>query len=225
MSDSHDNPVRVVRTTKPVRVTRTTSESEVEVVLDRGPRDPEAKRNLRTPLPFFNHMLEHVAWRGQLNIDLTVRLDHFDLAHLVTEDVGITLGRAVKEYAERNAAAGIVGYGAAYGTIDEALTRVVVSLENRAHLDFTRGAVRLPEQTEGMNSEDLVAFLEGFVQGAQCTLHVDLLKGRDGHGHHIWESAFRGLGMALYEALSQRLWRAGMTAGVAGNIGIRVEEQ
>ena len=216
MSETHGRQVRVVRTT---------SESEVEVLLDRNARDPDAKRKLQTPLPFFNHMLEHVAWRGQMNIDLTVRLDHFDLAHLVTEDVGITLGRAVKEYVEQNAAAGIVGYGAAYGVIDEALTRVVVSFENRAHLDFTRGAVQLPEQMEGMNSEDLVAFLEGFVQSAQCTLHVDLLKGRTGHGHHIWESVFRGLGMALYEALAERPWRANMTAGVAGGIGVRVEQR
>ncbi|PWI58692.1 imidazoleglycerol-phosphate dehydratase [Sulfoacidibacillus thermotolerans] len=197
----------------------------MEITLDRGPRDPDAKQKLASPLPFFNHMLEHVAWRGQMNITLTVQLDHFDLVHVITEDVGITLGRAVKEYVERNAANGIVGYGSAYGVIDESLARAVISFENRAYFDFTRENVELPEQMEGMCSEDLVAFFEGFVQGAQCTLHVDVLKGRQGHGHHIWEAIFRAFGMALYEALMEREWRAQMTAGVAGDIRFEIEER
>ncbi len=208
---------------KRVKVVRETSESVITVILDRETRDPAAKTKLRTPLPFFNHMLEHVQWRSQTNLTVDVALDHFDLAHLVTEDVGITLGRAFKEYVEVNMELGIVGYGHAYGTIDEALTRAVVSFENRAYLDFQTGAVTLPEAVEGMHSEDLVAFFEGFVQGAACTLHLDLIKGRPGHGHHIWEATFRALGMALFEALSPRAWREGMTAGVAGGITMRVE--
>ncbi|MCY0876568.1 MAG: imidazoleglycerol-phosphate dehydratase [Firmicutes bacterium] len=207
---------------EPVCVTRTTRESRMVVRIDRNPRHPEAKKWVQTPLPFFNHMMEHVAWRGQMNIVMEVALDHFDLAHVITEDVGICFGKAVKEYLERGAARGIVGYGHAYGTIDEALTRAVISFENRAYLDFTRNDVQLPEQMEGMHAEDLVAFFEGFVQGAQCTLHLDLLKGRVGHGHHIWEATFRGFGMALFEALEEREWRRDMTAGVAGAISFDV---
>lgn len=207
----------------PICVTRTTSESRICVTLDRGARDLQAKRKLATPLPFFNHMLEHVAWRGQMNLAIEVELDHFDLVHVITEDVGICFGKAVKEYVERNAPLGIVGYGSAYGVIDEALTRAVLSFENRAYLDLNRSAVQLPTQMEGMHSEDLVAFFEGYVQGAQCTLHLDLLKGREGHGHHIWEATFRAFGMALYESLAEREWRAAMTAGVAGAILFEVE--
>lgn len=206
-----------------IRIVRQTSESEIAVELDRGPRDPEMRKRLDTPIPFFNHMLEHVAWRGQVNLSVDVRLDRFELAHVVTEDVGITLGRAVLEDARLRGARGLVGYGAAYGVIDEALARAVLSFESRAFFDFTRGTVALPERVEGMQSEDLVAFFEGFVQGAKCTLHLDLLKGREGHGHHIWESAFRAFGAALYEAASEREWRKGMTAGVAGGITFTTE--
>lgn len=204
-------------------VTRTTSESVITVTLDRGPRDANAKQRLATPLPFFNHMLEHVAWRGQMNLGVEVTLDHFDLVHVITEDVGICLGKAIKEYVDRGATRGIVGYGAAYGVIDEALTRAVVSFESRALLDLQRGCVQLPVQMEGMHSEDLVAFFEGFVQGAQCTLHLDLLKGREGHGHHMWEATFRAVGMALFDALQERAWRAEMTAGVAGQIRYEIQ--
>lgn len=210
-------------TIEPVRVTRTTRESQIVVVVDRNERDPEAKKKVNTPLPFFNHMFEHIAWRAQMNIELDVTLDHFDLVHVITEDVGICFGKAIREYVKRGAARGIVGYGSAYGTIDEALTRAVLSFESRAYLDFDRSSVVLPERMEGMHSEDLVAFFEGFVQGAQCTLHLDLLKGREGHGHHIWEATFRAFAMALYDALSERAWRQQMTAGVAGAIVFSVE--
>ena len=208
---------------KRIRVVRATSESTITILLDRDARDPEAKAKLRTPLPFFNHMLEHVQWRSQTNFSIDIALDHFDLAHLVTEDVGITLGRAYKEYVEEHLDTGLVGYGHAYGTIDEALARAVVSFENRAYLDYQPGAVLLPEAVEGMHSENLVAFFEGFVQGAACTLHLDLIKGRPGHGHHIWEATFRAFGAALFEALAPRAWREGMTAGVAGAITMRAE--
>lgn len=208
---------------KPVRVTRTTRESCIVVELDRNARQPDAKKWVQTPLPFFNHMMEHVAWRGQMNIAVKVELDHFDLVHVITEDVGICFGKAIKEYVERSANRGIVGYGYAYGNIDEALTRAVLSFENRAYLDFARHDVQLPTHMEGIHSEDLVAFFEGFVQGAQCTLHLDLLKGRVLHGHHIWEATFRAFGMALYEALVEREWRSGMTAGVAGAISFDVQ--
>lgn len=206
-----------------IAVTRATSESRMTVVIDRGSRDPEAKKKLNTSLPFFNHMLEHVAWRGQINIAIDVQLDHFDLVHVITEDVGITLGKAIKEYVDRYSQAGIVGYGQAYGIIDEAMTRAALSFESRALFDFTRSSVQLPMHMEGIHSEDLVAFFEGFVQGAQCTLHLDVLKGRESHGHHIWESVFRAFGMALYAALEERSWRRQMSAGVAGAITYEVE--
>ncbi|WP_052330092.1 imidazoleglycerol-phosphate dehydratase [Thermicanus aegyptius] len=209
---------------KPIEVTRTTSESLIQVKLDFGPRDPRGKEKIATPLPFFNHMLEHVAWRGEMNLAVTVKLDHFDLVHVITEDVGITFGKAIKEYIAAHHGEGVVGYGYAYGTIDESLTRAVLSFESRAYLDFNPGDVKLPPAMEGMNSEDLVAFFEGFVQGAGATLHLDLLKGRPGHGHHIWESAFRAFGQALREALTVRPWRAGMTAGVAGTIHFEVKK-
>ena len=80
-----------------IKVERKTAESRIVVILDDGPRDPEAKKKLKTPLEFFNHMLEHIAWRSQLNMAIEVEMDHFSLNHLVCEDVGITLGRAFKE--------------------------------------------------------------------------------------------------------------------------------
>ncbi|PTQ55528.1 MAG: Imidazoleglycerol-phosphate dehydratase [Candidatus Carbobacillus altaicus] len=206
-----------------IRVFRHTRESHIEVVIDDGPIDWEMKEHLTTPLPFFNHMLEHIAWRSGLNVKATAKLDGFFLAHVITEDTGTALGRAIDTYLEENASRGMFGYGFAYGTIDEALARVVLSFEKRALFSFNPGSVVLPEETEGLKSEDLIAFFEGFAQGGRATVHLDLIKGRPSHGHHIWEAAFRAFGQALYEVLRRDARREGMTPGVAGSIHFSVD--
>ena len=60
-----------------------------------------------------------------------------------------------------------------------------VELESRAYCDIDYHGIELSEKVEGMDTEDLETFLEGFAQGAMCTLHIDLVKGHN--GHHIWE--------------------------------------
>ncbi len=199
---------------------RKTAESRIVVKLDFGPRQAAPKQGLQTTMPFFNHMLEQMIWRGEFNIEVKVELEDFYLTHVICEDVGIALGAALKKYVERNVANGLVGHGFALATIDEALAQSVVSFENRAYFDFSHPGITLPLQTENTNAEDLNAFLEGLVQGARCTLHLDLFKGKN--GHHIWEAIFRSLGGALGQALQRREWRKGMTAGVAGPIQINI---
>lgn len=199
-----------------VTAIRKTTESIITVKLAFGPRQVEPKKNLNTTIPFLNHMLEQVLWRGEFNLEVNVELRDFYLYHVVCEDVGITFGKAVKEYIDFYLEKGIKGFGSAFAVIDEAMAQAAISFENRAYLDFHHPGVNIPFQTENMNSEDLQTFFEGFVQGACCTLHLNLLKGVN--GHHIWEALFRSFGEALREALERRPWRKGMTSGVAGPI-------
>lgn len=201
---------------------RKTAESEVIVKVDFGPRYANPKKGLQTSMPFLNHMLEHVIWRGEFNLEVTVELQDFDLKHVICEDIGITFGRALKEHVESKINEGLKGYGSAVSTIDEALAEAVVSFENRAYLDFNAKNITIPAWTEGTNSEDLQTFFEGFVQGACCTLHLNILKGEN--GHHLWEATFRAFGEALFRALELSPWRRGMTAGVAGVIEMQVEK-
>jgi len=206
-----------------VKATRQTAEVEVLVLADFGPRFTDVKKRLKTNIPFLNHMLEHVIWRGEFNLEVEVNLSDFYLTHVIFEDIGITFGKAVKEFMETGVREGVKGYGSAFSTIDEALSRCVVSFENRAYLDFNAPNVLIPSQTENTNSEDLKTFFEGFVQGSLCTLHIDILKGEN--GHHIWEAVFRSFGEALFNAREKREWRKGMTAGVAGQIQMDVESK
>jgi imidazoleglycerol-phosphate dehydratase len=201
---------------------RKTAESQIMVKIDFGPRYADPKKGLNTTMPFLNHMLEHVVARGEFNLEVNVELKDFYLFHVVCEDIGITIGKAIKEYVESRLDDGITGYGSAFAIIDEALAQSVISFENRAYLDFCHPEVVIPSQTENTNSEDLRTFFEGFVQGSSSALHLNILKGIN--GHHIWEAAFRSFGEALSKALSLREWRKGITSGVAGPIKTKISK-
>ncbi len=203
-----------------IKVTRKTTESVMTVTVSEGPVAADYRKKIKTPHPFLSHMIEHIVWRSGLNIEAEVKLDEFFLMHVVCEDLGITIGKAIAEYVKANTASGMYGFGDGMGIIDEARAIAAVSFESRAYFDMTSQFI--PKSTEGMNSEDLQTFLEGLVQGAQMTLQIDVQRGVN--GHHIWEAVFRAVGLALGRALAPNESRKGMTAGVAGNIEFIVEK-
>ncbi len=164
-------------------------------------------------------MIEHIAWRGEVNIDVDLKLDEFVLTHVICEDLGIALGKAAKEYIDRTD--GARGFGDAVGIIDEAKAECALSFESRAYCDIDYHGIELSEKVEGMDTEDLETFLEGFAQGAMCTLHIDLVKGHN--GHHIWEAIYRSFGSALNKVFEVSESRKGKTSGVAGKIDWVIE--
>lgn len=206
---------------KKVKAIRKTTESEMSVTLDFSPLKPDYRKRIATPIPFLNHMIEHTAYRAGFNIETELKLADYSLTHVVTEDLGIALGKAVKEYIDKTD--GAYGYGDAIGIIDEAKAESVLSFESRAYIDIDYHGIEIPTKTEGMLSEDLETFLEGFVQGAMCTLHIDLFKGHN--GHHIWEAIFRSFGAALNKVTAVDESRLGKTSGVAGKIDWIIESE
>ncbi len=175
-------------TARAAKVERNTLETQVSVQLD---IDGSGKGEINTGVPFLDHMLEQVVRHGLLDITITATGDiHIDDHHTV-EDVGITLGQAFsKALSDKK---GIRRYGHAYVPLDESLSRVVVDFSGRPglfyHADFPRARI-------GNFDVDLVIeFLQGFVNHAQVTLHVDNLRGSN--AHHIAETIFKAFGRAL----------------------------
>lgn len=202
-----------------IKAIRKTTESVMGIILDFSPLAPNYREKICTPIPFLNHMIEHIAYRAGFNIKTTIELTDFTLTHLITEDLGMALGKAVKEYIDTTD--GAAGFGDAVGMIDEARASAAISFESRAYIDIDYHGNSVPVKVEGVLSEDLETFLEGFVQGAMCTLHIDLYKGHN--GHHIWEAIYRALGTALNRATAVSEDRKGKTSGVAGKIEWTIE--
>jgi imidazoleglycerol-phosphate dehydratase len=182
---SSDNPAARART---ACADRTTKETSITVSVN---LDGDGRAEIATGVPFLDHMLDQVARHGAL--DLTVKASgdlHID-AHHTVEDVGITLGQAVKQALGDKA--GLTRYGVAYVPLDEALSRVVVDLSGRPgleyHVPFTRPMI-------GAFDVDLThEFFQGFVNHALATLHIDNLRGQN--AHHQAETVFKAFAKAL----------------------------
>lgn len=171
---------------------RNTAETKIELSLN---LDGEGKADIRTGVPFFDHMLTLFAKHGLF--DLTVRVDgdiEIDSHHTI-EDTGIVLGDAFRE--ALGTKEGIHRYGFFYLPMDETLARVVVDLSNRPHLEF-----RHPERVAdapNMPFTLVEEFCRAFASNLRANVHVELLYGRD--GHHIAEAIFKGLSRALRQAV------------------------
>jgi imidazoleglycerol-phosphate dehydratase len=189
------------------RVSRDTLETRIEVVID---LDGSGRSTVATGVPFLDHMLDQVARHGLIDLEVRAEGDLAIDAHHTVEDIGITLGQAVRGAVGDKA--GICRYGHAYVPLDEALSRVVVDFSGRPgleyHVPFTRARV-------GEFDVDLFReFFQGFVNHAQLTLHVDNVRGSN--SHHQAETVFKAFGRALRMALTLDPRAAGSTPSTKG---------
>jgi len=174
--------------------------------------DGSGQTDFDTGVPFLEHMLDQIARHGL--VDLTIKASgdtHVDDHHTV-EDIGITLGQAVKEALGDKK--GICRYGNSYVPLDEALSRVVIDFSGRPALvrnvSFTRAVV-------GDFDVDLVfEFFQGFVNHAGVTLHIDNLRGDN--SHHQVETIFKAFGRALRMAIAVDERMAGVMPSTKGSL-------
>lgn len=188
-------------------VHRETLETRVKVILN---LNGEGRFSAETGVPFLEHMLEQVTRHGLFDLTVNASGDlHID-AHHTVEDIGITLGQALKQAVGNKE--GIQRYGHAYVPLDEALSRVVLDLSGRPGLYYR---VNYPRSHIGNFDVDLIQeFFQGLVNHAAVTLHIDNLQGRN--AHHIAETLFKAFGRALRIAVEQDLRRKGQLASTKG---------
>ncbi|EGV17543.1 imidazoleglycerol-phosphate dehydratase HisB [Thiocapsa marina] len=194
-------------TNRKARVERDTLETRIRVSLD---LDGSGRSNLKTGVPFLDHMLDQVARHGLIDLDIQAEGDlHID-AHHTVEDIGITLGQALAQALGDKK--GLRRYGHAYVPLDEALSRVVVDLSGRPGLefnvDFTRAMIG------GFDVDLFREFFQGLVNHAAVTLHIDNLRGAN--AHHQAETVFKAFGRALRMAVEPDPRMAGITPSTKG---------
>jgi imidazoleglycerol-phosphate dehydratase len=198
------------------RTHRETREAVVKVAVEVDPPPPRRLPELATTLAFFDHMLEMLGWYADLVVDAGYEVKTFRLMHVVMEDVGLAFGAAVGQVVRDRIAEGVESSGFAHGLMDEATAFSQVSFEGRSLAVVNREDAAALERVEDVLCVDLVAFFEGFSQGARATVHLDLQRARD--PHHAWEAGFRAFARALRAALGRNELRAGLTAGVKGTL-------
>lgn len=82
--------------------------------------------------------------------------------------------------------------------VDEAPAEATVDLSGRPWLEW-RGGELLPPVLAGEEKDLWREFYKAFASSARCNLHVEFRYGQN--GHHLLESAAKGLGLALAQAV------------------------
>ena len=173
-------------------VARKTRETEVRVDVDLDGGGVE----VRTGVPFFDHMLDQLGRHGRLGLKIDAAGDLEVDAHHTVEDVGIVLGQALAEALGDKA--GINRYGEALVPMEEALAQVALDVSGRPLLSY---AADIPAEAIGQYDAVLTEeFLQALTRAAAVTLHVRLLSGRN--AHHATEAIFKGVAVALRRAVA-----------------------
>lgn len=190
-------------------VERNTLETQIKLSVN---LDGQGKVNLKTGVPFFEHMLEQIGRHGLIDLDIVANGDtHIDDHHTV-EDVGIALGQALRQAVGDKK--GIARYGHAYVPLDESLSRVVIDLSGRPGLVFNANFTRA--QIGQFETELVAEFFQGFVNHAQVTLHIDNIRGHN--AHHQAETIFKAFGRALRMALATDERMTGQLPSTKGSL-------
>lgn len=184
---------------------RTTKETDITVVLN---LDGTNDISVDTGIPFFDHMVTALAFYAgwDLTIEASGDLEIDD--HHTVEDIGITLGLALKDALGEKV--GITRFASALTPMDESLSQVVLDVSNRPMLvynvDFTR------ETINGLSLENIKEFFYAFAIESRITLHASILYGSN--NHHMAEALFKGVGRVLRDACTVESNRVRSTKGV-----------
>lgn len=176
------------------KVERKTKETDIAAEIN---LDGSGKYSINTSIPFLDHMLSLMCRHGLFDAKLKAKGDiEIDYHHTV-EDVGIVLGKAIKQ--ALGDMKSISRYGQASVPMDETLASVSLDISGRPYLVYK---VEFPKKSKLKDFDpDLIEdFLQAFVSNSGITLHINVLYGRN--THHIIEAIFKGLGRALRQAVT-----------------------
>lgn len=172
-------------------VSRTTKETSIQLTVD---LDGTGRNRIETPVGFLSHMLEAFSKHGAIDLDVEAEGDvHIDYHHTV-EDVALVLGQAIEEALGDKR--GIRRFGHSYVPMDEAMARSVIDFSGRPYIVFEAPIDREMLLVHKDFPFALVEeFFKAFASTARCNLHIDLLRGRN--GHHAAEAIFKATARAV----------------------------
>ncbi len=174
-------------------IKRKTKETDISLDLN---LDGKGSYSINTSIPFLDHMLSLMCKHGLFDMKLKAKGDIDIDDHHTVEDIGIALGKALKQ--SLGEMKGISRYGQASVPMDEALASVSLDISGRPYLVYK---VEFPKKAKIKNFDpDLVEdFLQAFASNGSITLHVNVPYGRN--IHHIIEAVFKALGRAIKDAV------------------------
>ena len=180
-------------TARTARASRSSAETRIRLELN---LDGTGQTDIRTGFGMLDHMLTLTFFWGRMDLTLRCEGDMEVDAHHTTEDVALVLGQALLEALGDRAGIARVGYGRV--PMDEALAEVTIDISGRPWLVW-RGDELLPMVIAREEKDVWREFYKALASSARMNLHVSFQYGMN--GHHLLESAAKGLGLALAAAV------------------------
>ena len=179
-------------------IQRETTESSIDLSLN---LDGTGTSKIATSVPFFDHLLTAFSKHSLIDLEVTANGDTEIDVHHTVEDIGISLGKALKEALGDKA--GISRFGDAVVPLDEALVQAVVDISGRPFLVHSGEPAGFELHLIGGHfTGSLVRHVfEAISLNAGLTVHVTVLGGRD--PHHIAEAEFKAFARALRFAVAR----------------------
>lgn len=172
------------------KLERKTKETEISV---EWCLDGVGTFEISTGIPFFDHMLQLLAKHGFFDMNVKAAGDIDVDYHHTVEDVGIVMGRVLKE--ALGDFSGLVRYGSAILPMDEALTMIAIDVCGRPNFVW-KG--RLRGKIGNFDVEVVKEFFKALVSESRISLHINLMYGDN--LHHKVESIFKAFAKALRSA-------------------------
>ncbi len=172
-------------------ISRDTRETKIYLKID---LDGKGRVSADTGVGILNHMLE--LFGVHAGIDLTVRCEgdtDVDFHHSV-EDIGICLGKALKEALGDKC--GIARFADRVVPMDECAALVALDISGRPFLNFEK---KMSGKIGEFDAELVEEFMRAFAFNAGVNLYIDLLKG--GNMHHEAEAVFKALAKCVQDAV------------------------
>ncbi|MRR08027.1 MAG: imidazoleglycerol-phosphate dehydratase HisB [Deltaproteobacteria bacterium] len=175
------------------RVERKTKETAISLTWE---LDGTGEYAISTGIPFFDHMLDLFAKHGLFDLSLTAKGDIEVDNHHTVEDIGIAMGKALRD--SLGTMEGIKRYGSATVPMDEALCIAAIDISGRSAF-VIKG--KLKGTTGGFDVDVVKEFLQAFANEARIALHINLLYGTN--LHHKVEAIFKAFARALKSAVEK----------------------
>ena len=180
-------------------VERITGETQIKLSLN---LDGSGKCDVKNPIGFFDHMLKSFCKHGLFDLSGEIKGDlEVDQHHLI-EDTGIVLGACLAK--ALGGCAGIYRSGFFIYPMDESLIQAAVDFGGRPYLVSNANLTGIPlvsinnGKDSSFQTDCFEDFWQGFVNSAQCNLHIDVIRGRS--DHHKIEGCFKAVSRAIRAA-------------------------
>ena len=174
-------------------IQRKTAETDISVVIN---MDGTGKSNIKTGIPFMDHMLTLFARHGFMDLEISASGDIEVDCHHTMEDLGIVLGDAIAKAV--GSKEGIKRYGNMILPMDETLVMVALDLSGRAGLYYD--VTPVAELVSNFDARLFHEFFQSLCSRCGMNLHIKQLAA--GENHHLFEGIFKAFAKALDMAVS-----------------------